>query len=653
MSHLPQLLRPLFGLLLVLFATEAAPDAQVQALLKFKASVQDPSGALRSWQGNSGVCAWHGISCAGGRVVGLDLPRAGLRGTLPAELADLPSLQHINLAGNGFAGTLPGRWEMLGSLERIKLDSNKLTGSLPPTWSSLTSLRSLNLANNQLGVSLPVEWGGLSQLLQLSLGHNKLTGTLPASWGELDLLVQLGLAGNRLSGSLPPAWGRMRSLLQADVSANGLDGTLPPTWGALSQLTSLDASRNELVGQLPPAWGTLSSLQVLSLRGNQLSGSLPSTWNSLGARIYRADLAGNAALCGDALDALARACGPQQRTGTALGTRCAWQPDADVLLRLKARVASDPKRLLDSWQPESNPCGLPGWKGISCTDGHVTGVDLAGGNLTGVPLEALADLPRLESIQLSGNAAAPRGLPASWARLAALQVVSVSYAGLEGTLPEAWGNLRALQELNLQGNALRGPLPKWDGMQSLRFLNLGHNSFNGSLPVAWAGLSGLQEAVLAHNRLSGPIPSPWTELLSLSVLDLQGNTAICGGQPRWTAGVEARVGNTNIKQSCLAAYASSTVVGVVVGVTVGSSIACTLAITGLAVYIRLQRRRLHLLQRERSAATLLPSPPQLGRKQPGGVEIVADGRANSRTKLLVQLPLSSEQEFYIKVGWVV
>lgn len=318
-----------------------------------------------------------------------------------------------------------------------------------------------------------MEWSALSSLAALDLRRNNISGQLPVAWASgLRLLSSLWLGGNSLSGSLPPSWARLRSLLQLDVSGNALTGALPPEWGDLAQLTSLDASRNTLAGQLPPEWSGLGALQALSLRSNALTGTIPSAWNALGRRVYRIDLGGNVALCGDVPDALARATGRPQRNGTALGRPCPWEPEAMALLSLKAAVGSDPSGVLNSWQPECNPCGLPGWAGISCAGGRVVGVSLTGANLTGLSLAPLAQLTALESVQLSGNTVAHGGpLPASWAGLPALRSLACAYCGLAGPLPAAWGALRALEEISLQGNALTGPVPgAWSGMSGLKFL---------------------------------------------------------------------------------------------------------------------------------------------------------------------------------------
>lgn len=79
------------------------------------------------------------MTCGGGAaadaVTQLQLPRLGLQGTLPAELAQLPSLALLDLSGNAFEGGVPEAWlrpEGFPSLATALLGSNKLGGA-PPT----------------------------------------------------------------------------------------------------------------------------------------------------------------------------------------------------------------------------------------------------------------------------------------------------------------------------------------------------------------------------------------------------------------------------------------------------------------------------------------------------------------------------------------
>ena len=72
------------------------PSSAVKALLSLKAAVTaDPRGMLSTWRNGSSCCNWQGVRCVKGRVSGIALARSGLQGTLPPQLADLTSLQHL------------------------------------------------------------------------------------------------------------------------------------------------------------------------------------------------------------------------------------------------------------------------------------------------------------------------------------------------------------------------------------------------------------------------------------------------------------------------------------------------------------------------------------------------------------------------------
>ncbi len=101
---------------------ECAWQSAVDALLRFKDGISsDPRSVLASWQPSAppcGVAAWQGIACSvTGDVVGLNLTRAGLVGTLPDSLAGLDALREAHLAGNAFAGSLPPDWSASSHLE--------------------------------------------------------------------------------------------------------------------------------------------------------------------------------------------------------------------------------------------------------------------------------------------------------------------------------------------------------------------------------------------------------------------------------------------------------------------------------------------------------------------------------------------------------
>ncbi len=148
---------------------------------------------------------WHGVTTDGsGRVTGLELPDNNLRGTLPAEMGTLTSLNALDLSDNGLRGQIPDLRE-LTILTILNLGDNQLDGEIPAELGSLTRLQELSLRNNQFTGPIPEELGELSLLRTLYLDDNQLSGAIPDWLGDLFQLSVLYLNGNQLSGCVPDA----------------------------------------------------------------------------------------------------------------------------------------------------------------------------------------------------------------------------------------------------------------------------------------------------------------------------------------------------------------------------------------------------------------------------------------------------------------
>ena len=77
-------------------AKRPAVHSAATALLSFRAAITaDPSGTLAGWTQGTPLCSWRGVTCNSGRVVSLELPRMGLTGILPGELAGLSYLRKL------------------------------------------------------------------------------------------------------------------------------------------------------------------------------------------------------------------------------------------------------------------------------------------------------------------------------------------------------------------------------------------------------------------------------------------------------------------------------------------------------------------------------------------------------------------------------
>ena len=142
---------------------------EAEALLEWKASLDNQSQfRLSSWVGNI-TCHWVGISCN-----------------------DFSSISHVNLPGAGLKGTLHTfSFSFLQSLISLNLSNNLLYGTIPSQLGNLSKLIYLDLSTNNLSGSIPTSIGNLGNLSVLSLNNNTLSGPIPEEIGKLGFLSYL------------------------------------------------------------------------------------------------------------------------------------------------------------------------------------------------------------------------------------------------------------------------------------------------------------------------------------------------------------------------------------------------------------------------------------------------------------------------------
>lgn len=152
-----------------------------------------------------------------------------------------------------------------------------------------------------------------------------------------------------------------------------------------------------------------------------------------------------------------------------------------------------------NWLQGSTIAELDAWRGITVSNGDVTGIVLTNNGLSGP-------------------------LPNSLTELAALQTLNLTNNSVTGTLPTGVGNLARLRVLNLWNNSLTGPIPpQLGGLASLEHLYLTLNNLSGGIPAELGNLTNLTDLGLFGNSLTGTIPPGLGQLTKLRVLDLQSN----------------------------------------------------------------------------------------------------------------------------------
>nr|GMD52817.1 probable LRR receptor-like serine/threonine-protein kinase At3g47570 [Ipomoea batatas] len=255
------------------------------ALLEFKHRISDdPNGGvvLNSWNESVHHCVWQGVSCGRRhpRVVGLELPKKGLVGTISPHIGNLTFLRVLDLHSNMLHGEIPGEIGGLFRLRSLVLSKNALTVEVAKlNLSSCIYLRELYFDNNGFQGNLPIAFqflANLKKLQELALGGNRLTGGIPPTIGNLSSLRKLGLVGNHLKGRIPHEITRCWYLNFLSLGGNNFTGTLSPSFFNITSMQAFSVSRNSLQGTIPSYIAdTMPNLVAFYIAANKFHGTIP------------------------------------------------------------------------------------------------------------------------------------------------------------------------------------------------------------------------------------------------------------------------------------------------------------------------------------------------------------------------------------------
>ncbi|KAM7496195.1 hypothetical protein LguiA_020609 [Lonicera macranthoides] len=227
-------------------------------LLKIKPSLQAKTDnlLLSSWNTSVPLCQWRGLKWVftngsslncndlsspqwtnlslskdpSLHLLSLQLPSAGLSGTLARELGELSTLQSLYLGFNSLTGTIPLELGYSSSLSAVDVSNNLLNGTVPPSiWNLCDRLVTLRLHGNFLSGQIPepaLPNSTCNNLQVLDFGHNMFTGNFPEFITRFHGLKELDLASNLLSGSIPVEIASL-NLDKLNLSHNNFTGLLP------------------------------------------------------------------------------------------------------------------------------------------------------------------------------------------------------------------------------------------------------------------------------------------------------------------------------------------------------------------------------------------------------------------------------------------
>ncbi|CAI5536382.1 unnamed protein product [Closterium sp. Naga37s-1] len=332
---------------------------------------------------------------------------------------------------------------------------------LPDSISSLSSLRVLRLRANELA-HLPDGLCLLPALRELHLNCPELW-ELPKNFGQLKILTHLsiGECENSPVFRLPDSLGDLPSLtsLRIDCSCHL---HVPSSIDALQQLRRLELRRFD--DELPDACDAWAKLEEVALDECRMR-SLPPTW----------------------LETLTR-----------------------LTLRSCNHLESFPFDQV-VWDPQLRHLTLEGVESIVPLHplSRLTSLQ----RLKPVVPENIGQLAALEWLELKGHVS-ENGLPASLARLGALQFLSVESDSLD-RLPGALSGLSYLQEASLSCPALPSLPPSFCLLSHLRILTITGSNCLVTLPTDFGSLGALRRLSIHSCSRLHSLPDSFSSLASL------------------------------------------------------------------------------------------------------------------------------------------
>jgi Leucine-rich repeat (LRR) protein len=228
------------------------------------------------------ICYREGVECGAASddmnsgVTQLRLNSFGLRGKIPAEIFELPSILVLDFSHNPVDIELygVGKSDTLKVLLLSETDLRNLVG----IENAPAQLHEFHAAKNQMVGRFPSQLLQLSNLRMLLLNDNILTGTIPTEIAGMSALRELGIWDNLIYGSLPTELGQLKYLMELEAQNNFFSGLLPKELGNLSQLEHIDLSKqlndNKLTGPLFD-FATNPRLYSVNLSENSFAGTIP------------------------------------------------------------------------------------------------------------------------------------------------------------------------------------------------------------------------------------------------------------------------------------------------------------------------------------------------------------------------------------------
>ncbi|KAK8368543.1 hypothetical protein V6Z12_A01G048800 [Gossypium hirsutum] len=322
-------------------------------------------------------------------------------------------------------------------------------------------------------------------------------------------VTALNLSGLGLVGTLPPSLGNLSFLSLLSITNNSFHGRLPVQLSNLRRLKHLSFGNNSFSGEIPSWLGSLTELRSLFLNHNNLNGVIPFSLGNL-SKLEIWTLSGN------------------QLFGSI--------PSSIFNISSLQKMDLSNNMLSGSIPPVSRD--LLSIELINFNINNLTGhlsKDIANMLSGRIPM-SLFKCKKLQMFSLSYNqleGSLPRNssilkrlceIPRHIVNLTLLSVLDFPDNNFTGTIPHQIGNLQNLEYLHLgANNILSGHLPPNVGLwlPNLEQLHLDINQLFGSFPMSISNASQLTSLDISSNYFSGTIPDTLGNLRNLKRLNLE------------------------------------------------------------------------------------------------------------------------------------
>ncbi|MFH6995045.1 leucine-rich repeat domain-containing protein [Flavobacterium sp. FlaQc-48] len=518
------------------------PEEEYQALVDF----YNAMGGI-NWNNKWNVAtnnlhegAWYGVSIENGHITGLNLNNNYyVSGAIPASVSNLKYLKNLSLYGGGYNKDLSTTnlnvIAELESLESLDLRYTKIKGDIPASWSKLKKLKTVYIGYNAL-TALPEDMGALESLVTFEAPNNQIKA-IPVSTGNLTNLVTLNLSDNKITVLIKELENiaALRTLNLANNSIADIAGLLNSQVNLALHYQSINVEGLVYTGA-DVKIQTLPNTVYYNRTKNDFSARRPFGiyvgGNQIGSNITAA-ADGSVIIPASSLASIKT--GDQfylyQQYDSSTGSVTYYStvnfvnvkvdqpkiPDEEYQALVDFYTVMNGTNWNNKWDVTTNNLHEGAWYGVSIENGHITGLNLNNNYaVSGAIPASVKDLKYLKNLSLYGggyNKDLSTTDLSVLSELESLEYLDLRYTRIKGDLPASWNKLKKLNTLYLNNNALTALPEDFGGMESLVTVNVASNQIK-AIPASTGDLSKLVTLNLSSNQI---------EIL---IKDLEKNTAL-------------------------------------------------------------------------------------------------------------------------------